>query len=205
MNKTVASLNGRIYDNNGFLYIWAKSEIVASTINFSDTTNNSTNQVYDKINYESLGQNFFTQVTVTPDGLAAQVASSGSLPYRNLALSTFNSTTGQALDFANYLLNTYKTPVNSVASVSCIANAQTSMQLDALGTVGGTNLWSCISKRVSVSFRGQTVYGVIEGVSLSAVPGSARYTFYLSPADLNNYLTLNDAVFGRLDYNRLGY
>ena len=205
INKTNATINGRIFDNNGALWWNGTYQIDPSTINFSDTTNNATNQVYDQINYESLGQNFFTQVTISPEGLAAQVASSGSAPYRNLGLATFNGSTGQALDLANYLLNNYKTPVNSISSISCLANAQSSMQLDALGTSTGANLWSCISKRVSVTFRGQTVYGVIEGVSLSATPESARYTFYLSPADLNAYLLLNDTVFGRLDFNKLGY
>jgi hypothetical protein len=42
-------------------------------------------------------------------------------------------------------------------------------------------------------------------MALSATPESARYTFYLSPADLNAYLILNDTVFGRLDFNKLGY
>ena len=204
INKTNASINGRLLENNGFIWWYGKYQIEPSTINFSDVANNATNQVYDQINYESLGQNFFTQVTVTPDGLAGQVASSGSAPYRNLGLATFNSTTGQALDLANYLLGTYKTPVNSISSISCFANAQSSMQLDALGTDTGTNWWSAISKRVSVTFRGQTVYGVVEGLALSVTPESARYTFYLSPADLNAYLILNDTVFGRLDYNKLG-
>ena len=206
INTTNSSINGRIYDYLGRLYWNGPYQIPTSTINFSDTTNDATNQVYDQINYDSLGQNFFTQVTVTPTGLAAQVASSGSAPYRNLGLATFNGTTGQALDLANYLLNNYKTPVNSISSISCNASAQASMQLDAIGTDSdGANFWSSISRRVSVAFRGQTIVGVIEGMALSATPESARYTFYLSPADLNAYLILNDAVFGRLDFNKLGY
>ena len=206
INTTNASINGRVYDNNGALWWNGPGQIKASTINFSDTTNNATNQVYDKITYESLSQNYFTQVTITPNSLAAQVASSGSAPYRNLGLSTFNGSTGQALDLANYLLNTYNTALSNISSISCFANAQSSMQLDALGTdVDGANLWSSISKRVSIAFRGQTLYGVVEGVALSATPDSARYTYYVSPADLNAYLILNDAVFGRLDYNKLGY
>ena len=49
------------------------------------------------------------------------------------------------------------------------------------------------------------MFGVVEGVALSATPEGARYTFYLSPADLNAYMQLNDSVFGRLDFNKLGY
>jgi hypothetical protein len=48
-------------------------------------------------------------------------------------------------------------------------------------------------------------YSIIEGVRVTATPESSRYTFYLSGADLNNYLILNDTVFGTLDNNKLGY
>jgi hypothetical protein len=204
LNKTNASINGRLFDYGKNIYWTGKYYINPSSINFSDTTNNATNQVYDKITFESLGYNYYTQVTVTPDGGTAQVVSSGLAPYRNYALATFNNTSGQALDYANYLLNTYKTPVSAISSVSCFANAQNSMQLDNMGTIAAM-FWASISTRVAITFRGTTTYGVIEGVALSATPDAARYTFYFSPADLNAYLILNDAVFGRLDYNKLGY
>jgi hypothetical protein len=42
-------------------------------------------------------------------------------------------------------------------------------------------------------------------VRVTATPESSRYTFYLSGADLNNYLILNSTVFGTLNNNKLGY
>jgi hypothetical protein len=62
-----------------------------------------------------------------------------------------------------------------------------------------------IGARVSVTFRGTVYQSIIEGITVTADPNSSRYTYYLSGADLNNYLILNDSVFGRLDYNKLGY
>jgi hypothetical protein len=56
-----------------------------------------------------------------------------------------------------------------------------------------------------VTFRGTTVTCLIEGISLTATPEGARYTYDVSGADLNNYLVLDDAVFGKLDNNKLGY
>jgi len=56
-----------------------------------------------------------------------------------------------------------------------------------------------------VTFRGTTFTCIIEGVSMQATPASSRYTYYLSGADLNAYLILNNAVFGKLDSNKLGY
>jgi hypothetical protein len=40
---------------------------------------------------------------------------------------------------------------------------------------------------------------------MSARPGGASFTYYVSGADLNAYLILDNTTFGRLDYNKLGY
>jgi hypothetical protein len=40
---------------------------------------------------------------------------------------------------------------------------------------------------------------------MSATPESSTYTYYVSGADLNAYLILDNAVFGQLDNNKLGY
>ena len=200
-NQYTATLNGRIRQGSNSVIAVSKYSGANSTVNFSDVANNATNQVYDNIDFQSLGQNYFTQVTISPEGFAAQVASSGSAPYRNLNISTYNSGTAQALDFANYLLTQYGSTSFALASVSCLAEAQNSMKLDAIGT----GFWDCIGYAVTVAFRGTTYYAIIEGASFTASPESSRYTFYLSGADLNSYLILDNAVQGRLDFNKLGY
>jgi hypothetical protein len=40
---------------------------------------------------------------------------------------------------------------------------------------------------------------------MSATPAGASFTFYVSGADLNAYLILDNPTFGTLDENRLGY
>jgi len=42
-------------------------------------------------------------------------------------------------------------------------------------------------------------------VRVSATPAGASYTFFVSGADLNSYLILDNATFGKLDSNRLAY
>jgi hypothetical protein len=116
-------------------------------------------------------------------------------------LQTFNNSTAQALDFANYLLTQYGSTSFALASVSCLAEAQNTMKLDNIGT----GFWDCIGAAVTVTFRGTTYYAIIEGASFTASPQSSRYTFYLSGADLNSYLILNNVVQGRLNFNKLGY
>ena len=210
LNSVALTLNARINDvwdvfpNEPRTLFISPFLIRDSTVNFSDTTNNATNQVYDGITFSSYADNFYTQVTVDPEVPAAQTVTSGSAPYRTYTVNTLNATTGQALDYANYLLNNYKTPNVAISSVSCLANAQNTMKLDDLGS-GPNDCGRQIGKRATVAFRGTTYPCIIEGYTFSAVPGEARYTYYVSAADLNAYLILNNATFGKLDSNRLGY
>jgi hypothetical protein len=87
--------------------------------------------------------------------------------------------------------------------VTCIAEAQTSFRLDRAGY--NNSLGSAPGCRTTVQFRGVVYYCVIEGVTMSASPAGATFTFYLSAEDLNAYLILNDNFFGKLDENRLAY
>jgi len=206
VNKTLVSINGRMWDAYGSaVSIQSPFESFSSSITFSDTTNNATNQVYDQINFGSYADNFYTQVTVSPESFAAQTVQTGSAPYRTLDMNTFNSSTAQATDYANYLLANYKTQGFALLSISCLAEAQNTFKLDSISGYSGTQFSTTPGTKVSVVFRGTTFNCVVEGVSMSANPGSSRYTYYLSGADLNAYLLLDNAVFGKLDNNKLGY
>jgi hypothetical protein len=176
-----------------------------STINFSDVANDSTNQVYNQINFDSLADNFYTQVTVTPESFgAATVTKSGATtPYRTYQTNTLNASTAQATDFANYLLGNYGTAKFAISSFTCMAEAQSSFQLDKIGYLA--LLTRAPGTQVAVTFRGTTFQCIIEGVTMSATPAGASFTYFVSGADLNAYLLLDNTVFGTLDNNKLGY
>lgn len=206
VNSSLVSINGRMADFGGGASFFIRSPYVASvcTVNFSDTTNNATNQVYDTLRFDALADNYYTQVQVDPESYAIQTVTKAgaTVPYRTLTVNTLNSSTAQASDLATFLLSQYGTQKFAISQISCSAEAQNTFKLDTLGLSGTQEL---IGARVNVTFRGTTVTCIIEGVSLSATPEGARWTFDVSGADLNNYLVLNDAVFGKLDSNKLGY
>ena len=211
LNRSLLTINGRMIDalENAVEVQWGYGT-GSSTANFSDVANNATNQVYDEINFLSLADNFFTQITVTPESASAStVSKSGaSLPYRTLQTNTFNFSTGQATDFANYLLSTFGTSKFAVGSISCLAAAQNSFQLDKIGRAenGGYSLPYAIGTQITIAFRGTTINAYVEGVDVTASPSGSRYTYYLSGDDFNNVLILgSDPLRSRLDYNRLGY
>lgn len=210
--KMLQTNNGRMWDCAGtnlvdFISPFYLSALTPSTINFSDTTNDANNQVYDQIEFRSLADNYYTRVTVTPEAVAAQTAtaSGATAPYRVLNLNTLNSTTSQAVDFANYYVGLYGQQSFGLASISCVAEAQNVFQLDKIGVNSVYGLGTCPGLQINVAFRGTTITAIIEGVSVTATPGHARYTYYFSSAALNDILILNNTVFGKLNENRLGY
>lgn len=206
VNSSLVTINGRMADFGAIGGIFVRSPYVASTctVNFSDTTNNATNQVYDQIRFDALADNYYTQVQVDPESYSIQTATKAgaTTPYRTLTVNTFNSSAAQAADLATFLLSQYGTQKFAISQISCVAEAQTSFKLDKMGLSGTQEL---IGAKVDVAFRGTTYTCIIEGVSFNATPDGARWTYDVSGADLNNYLVLNDAVFGKLDNNKLGY
>lgn len=207
INRVCQSTNSRIWDAQilSSIAIVSPFTFSTSTINFSDVANNATNQVYNKINFDSLADNYYTQVTVTPESYpAATVTKAGAVaPFRTYQANTLNTSTGQASDYASYLLGNYDTPKFAISSFTCMAEAQSSFQLDKIGT--GGFLACAPGTRVSVAFRGTTYQCIIEGVTMSATPAGASFTYYVSGADLNAYMILDDSLFGVLDSNKLGY
>ena len=207
INRVCQSTNSRIWDAQilSSLEIISPFTFSVSSINFSDTANNSTNQVYNQINFDSLADNYYTQVTVTPESYpAATVTKAGAVaPFRTYQANTLNTSTAQASDYASYLLGNYDTPKFAISSFTCSAEAQASFQLDKIGA--GGFLACAPGTQVSVTFRGTTYQCIIEGVTFSATPAGSSYTYYVSGADLNAYMILDDATFGVLDSNKLGY
>jgi len=205
--RVCQSTNSRMWDSVGVKKFFIVSPFFSnvSTINFSDVANDSTNQVYNQINFDSLADNFYTQVTVTPESFgAATVTQVGaSLPYRTYQTNTLSASTAQATDYANYLLANYGTAALAISSVTCSGDAQSSFQLDKMGE--NSEFGKTVGRQVSVAFRGTTYQCVVEGVTMSATPGESLFTFHLSGADLNSYLILNNTNYGRLDFNKLGY
>jgi hypothetical protein len=204
LNKVLVTINGRIWDSQSFgTTVITPFNLETATVNFSDVANNATNQVYDQINFGSYADNYYTQVTVDPENFAAATVETGTAPFRTLLTNTFNASTAQATDYANYLLSNYDAQGQALLSISCLAEAQSTFKLDKLFATGYPPIYP--GTQVTVTFRGTVFTCIIEGVSITATPESSRYTFYLSGADLNAYLIIGNTVFGKLDNNKLGY
>lgn len=211
-NEVLTTINGRMWDTNAINEVDIISPFYQNPIGissddvpvFSDTPT-TTQFTFDQMDFTSYADNFWNQAAVTGVGLSTVTvtASGATAPYRTYSINTLNSSTGQATDYAQYLTSQYGTSQFRISSISCLMEAsQRNQKLDVLSDQSPA---SYPGMRVKVTFRGTTYQCIIEGFSISASPQSSRYTFHLSAAEQNNYLILNNAIFGQLDNNKLGY
>ena len=205
--QAALTTNSRLHDTvfTDTVSIVSPFAVNIATTGFSDVANDIDNQVYDGITFDSLSDNYYTQITVDPQDYAAVTVTKvgASAPFRTYNVNTLSASTGNATDFANYLLGNYETPSFAISSFTCSAESQAVFQLDGMNN--GPNFNSFVGTQVNVTFRGTVFTCLIEGVTMSATPAGATFTYYVSGADLNAYLRLGIPVFGELDNNRLGY
>lgn len=177
---------------------------------FNDGTNTATNNdiYYDEIEFRSSADNYYNSVTVAPTFVASQTADLGTTPVYGWNKTTLDYSTGQALSHAQWLLNNFQTKDSTVAAISFVDIAQPDT-IPPFYIYENAHPLSIIvegiSARTVIGFRNDVYNTVCEGVQISATPNFTRVTLYLSGQDTNAYLVLNDATYGTLDNNKLGF
>lgn len=156
---------------------------------------------FDQLRFGSLTDNYYDKVTVIPDGLAAQTAGTGE---KELIVDTYNQNTADALNLAQYLLAIQSSAATGPQQISALFEAQpstTSAQaLLLLSVVPYLDLRSCV-----VEFRGAEYPVIVIGEQWSINPAQTRVTYNLFNGSNYNFLVLDDATFGKLDENKLGW
>jgi hypothetical protein len=197
------SINGRMrdYSTADRVDVYSPYGITNSTYTFTDSTPSSTAMTYQACTFDSLVDNYFTQVIIDFGGLVpVVVTSSGATePYRVLQMNV-KLFSGESIDYANYLVGVFDNPALEVSSLTCIGQAQSADDLAKICT-------DCINKRFAILFRGSTVYAICEGFTMSLDPGQTKVTYYFSTDNqyVADWLILDDSTNGKLDINRLGF
>ncbi len=200
VNTAAASLGATIKDGSGQLGLYTKDFIGILPVAFSDTTNNATNQVYDELTFDSLAQDYFTLIQVDMNTGSTVLSDSGLEPARTLRLSTYNASTSQAQDLADWYRGFYDEPGFGISSISCTASAQNTFALDL-----GYGWWDLPGYRTEVTFRGTTQLMTIVGCEFTADAFDSRFTYLVADADLTPYFYLDSDEYGVLDQNKLNW
>jgi hypothetical protein len=202
--KLVATENGRLNENASSLTFHGRDVLIDATaapaslsnVRFTDSNPATTGISYDSVEFASLTDNYFTQVTVVPDGLTTQQAGTGS---RNLQIDTLDETNDQALALAQYTQAQFNSSISVPVAISTRHALDSALDAAQLISIG------CVSVRLPIVFRGSTFNTIIEGWSITADPSDVRYTFNVSDFRQNNVFILDDPIYGVLDTSRLGF
>lgn len=206
LNQLAVTIGGRITDDVSVtLYDQRPSGVMTGAL--SDATSLSASDLrYDSIQFDSLAQNYFTQVTVDPESYATQTVS--NIPVgesaRNYTVNTYSGSDGQTTDLANFYLSQFGTPSIGISEVGFSLNTLTT-QTQCQTILALFAAPSPVALQMNVVFRGTTYTCIIEGFNITATPAEQSVQLYVSDNSLNNFLILNNTNFGRLDYNKLGF
>jgi len=148
-------------------------------------------------------------VTQSPAGASQTSSDSTSIALYQTQnynlLNLLNSTTTEVASLGSYLLGKYRNPVLRFTGVSCQLAALTSAQWSTIFAIDLTSIVT-VQKDYSTgtpTTESQTL--ITSGIEHRIVPGSHIVSYTFESTDGNQYLTLDDAIFGTLDYNLLSF
>jgi hypothetical protein len=175
----------------------------ATTDDWSDGTLTSPGNKYkyQQVKFRSAAEDFYNSVTVEPLGLASQTTTSGATPIYSYVAQTYDVSTSQALSLAQYIRFKYDTTNSTPRELGFTISQQSAA--DAVWMLNGIS--NFLGREVNIVLRGVRYFCVVEGVNITASPDDTRILFSVSSNETNDYLILDNAVYGRLDNNRLGF
>jgi len=120
-------------------------------------------------------------------------------------LSLLNSTTAEVAGLGAYLLGKYMNPVVRFTGVSCELAALTAAQWSTIFAIDLTSIVTVQKDYSTGSPASESQTLITSGIEHRITPGSHIVSYTFESTDQNQYLTLNDAIFGTLDNNLLSF
>lgn len=151
---------------------------------------------YDGLDFAGLADNYADKIVIEPAGLATQSAGIGDYTY---TAQSYSQTTGDAANLASFIKGVFdiqdQTPsrLTSITTLNTVAAAENMMRL------------SSPLSQVKIKHRGAFYYGIVEGFTMRATLDQLEVTYNLSSPGYYPQFILNNAEFGVLDQNKLGY
>lgn len=194
---------------DGTLTFKGRSSVLNPVSGASFTTNGT------GISYNSLVNQYGSEllynyiVTQSPAGAAQTNSNTASINLYQAQnynlLSLLNSTTAEVAGLGAYLLGKYMNPVVRFTGVSCELAALTSAQWSTIFAIDLTSIVTVQKDYSTGSPASESQTLITSGIEHRIVPGSHIVSYTFESTDQNNYFTLNDAIYGTLDYNLLSF
>ena len=167
------------------------------------------------IRYQSLINQFgdellYNYIVTKSDAGAAQTTSDAN----SIALyqaqqysltDLLNSTTTEVAGLGNYLLGKYKDPVLRFTGLSTEMSALSATDQNIVLNLDMTSICTVVKNFVVGTPATETQTLIVSGISHNITPSSHIISYTFESTDGNQYLTLDDAIFGTLDNNLLSF
>jgi len=201
----------------GYLYIAADGSLTfkGRTEVLNPVANATFNTDGTGLPYQSLVNQFGDELlynyisTQSPAG-AVQIASNSTSislyqAQQYSLLDLLNNTTTEVAGIANYLLGKYQNPILRFTGLSTELAALTQTQSDICLSLDLTDI-ATVTKTYAVGTpTTETQTLIVSGVEHRIRPGSHVISYTFESTDGNQYLTLDNAIFGVLDQNLLAF
>jgi len=179
--------------------------VAGATFSYSGSISYQTllNQFGDEILYNYI-------VTQSPGAGVQQIASDSTsiAQYQSQSLNItnlLNSTTTEVAGIGTYLLGKYKNPVLRFTNVSTQMAALSTANQNIALSLDLTSIATVVKNFTTGTPSTETQTLIVSGVSHNITPGSHIISYTFESTDQNQYLTLDDSIFGQLDYNLLSF
>lgn len=148
-------------------------------------------------------------VTQSPAGAAQTNSNATSIALyqsQNLSyLALLNSTTTEVNALGAYLLGKYKDPVLRFTGLSTEMFALSATQQNTCLALDLTDIVTVTKTFVTGTPTSVSQTLIVSGIAHSITPGSHIVAYTFESTDKNQYLTLNDTIFGTLNNNLLAF
>ena len=148
-------------------------------------------------------------ITQSPAGAVQTTSSANSIALYQAQqyglTNLLNSTTTEVAGLGNYLLGKYQNPVLRFTGLSTQLTALSEANQNIALTLDLTGICTVVKNFVAGTPATETQTLIVSGVSHNITPGSHIISYSFESTDGNQYLTLNDAIFGTLDNNLLSF
>jgi hypothetical protein len=210
LQQVNTSEQGYLYTSaDGTLTFKGRSSVLNPVSGASFTTNGTGIPYMSLVNQYGSELLYNYIVTQSPAGGAQTNSDSTSISLYQAQnynlLNLLNSTTTEVNGLGAYLLGKYRNPVVRFTGVSCELAALTAAQWATIFAIDLTSIVT-VQKDYSTgtpTSESQTL--ITSGIEHRIVPGSHIVSYTFESTDQNQYLSLDDAIFGTLDNNLLSF
>jgi hypothetical protein len=148
-------------------------------------------------------------VTESPAGAAQTTSDADSIALyqtqQYVELELLNSTTSEVASLGEYLLGKYRNPVLRFNGLSTQLAALSQAQQNVCFNLDLTDVCTVSKNFVTGTPSDISQTLIVSGIKHNIIPGSHIISYTFESTDGNQYMTLDDTIFGTLDNNLLAF